>query len=136
MATVCPLCKELVISEQVLKKWNHFAVVFNRYPYIAGHLMVIALEHKSTLNDLTREERAELIEVINETQQRLMSAMDTDSTNVGINSGEWSGASIPDHFHVHIVPRGPNDVGFYNLLCRQTPARNIIEIKERSSFKT
>lgn len=120
----CPLCEELELGEHILKKWDNFLLIFNRYPYTAGHLMILPQEHISTLDDLTPTQRAELIEAINETEQVLLKVLNLNSINVGINHGEWSGASIPDHLHVHIVPRYPNDVGFYELLYCKVPERN------------
>jgi ATP adenylyltransferase len=123
--TVCPLCEELGLQEHVLKRWDNFVLIFNRYPYAAGHLMVISQDHIGTLNKLTSAQRAELIDAINETEQVLFKALNIESTNIGINHGVWSGASIPEHLHVHIVPRYPNDIGFSELLFRMVPDRNI-----------
>ena len=38
-----------------------------------------------------------------------MEATGARSYNVGINMGPHSGASIPSHLHIHVVPRYPKD---------------------------
>ena len=123
--TVCPLCEEIDKDEHILKYWDNFILIFNRYPYTPGHLMVIPRKHSNSLNDLTPIQRSELIEAINDTEQTLFKVLNISSTNIGVNHGVWSGASIPEHLHIHIVPRFPNDVGFYGLLYGKVPERNM-----------
>ena len=40
----CPMCEELQMKEHILKKWDNFATIFNRYPYSIGDIMVIPLQ--------------------------------------------------------------------------------------------
>lgn len=149
----CPLCVELTSDElfskraqkgvfiadektNVLQRTQHFAVIFNRYPYKAGHLMVVALDHIPTISDLTPTTRAELMEIVNTTQEILLKTLNCDSINIGINQGKWSGASIPEHLHVHLVPRYPNDTGFYTVLAGDVPKRAYeVNAKIISAFK-
>ena len=113
----CQLCHEYALKENVLYEKKHVFVMFNRYPYLPGHLMIVPKSPVPTINKMTTpEERLELINTISEVQSLLVDALgetfNVTSTNVGINSGPHSGASIPKHLHVHIVPRRANDVNF------------------------
>ena len=117
----CPMCEELQMKEHILKKWDNFATIFNRYPYSIGDIMVIPLQHIDTINNLSKDQRAEFIEAVNISQQLVMKALETDSSNIGLNCGPQSGASIPTHLHMHIIPRQTNDMGFYNTICQKIP---------------
>ena len=82
------------------------------------------------------DQQTELMQVIIDTQNRLMAAMNTDSVNIGINSGPLSGASIPEHLHVHIVPRITNDVGFFTIFCDKVPENQLKQnLRIREEFQ-
>lgn len=87
-------------------------VILNRFPYTSGHLMVIPFEHKSNLEDLTPETRAEMMELASRCTTILRKVYRTESFNMGINIGEAAGAGVLGHVHIHIVPRWAGDTNF------------------------
>lgn len=133
----CPLCAELVHSS-VLKRCDNFSIVFNNYPYAPGHVMIITNDHISGLTEMSADVRAELIELLCETEQTVCQTLGVESANIGWNHGPHSGASIPGHFHVHIVPRHVNDFGFFNVINRTIPMRDysFVEKIRRAFTKT
>ncbi len=85
--------------------------------------MIIPKKHLPKLENFTRKERCEFMEILNFAQQRLLRALNLNSCNIGINIGPYSGGSIPDHLHIHIVPRWNNDNNFMHLLTDFHPYR-------------
>lgn len=112
----CGLCAEYKLKENVICETRYTFVMFNRYPYLPGHVMVVPKRPVCKLADLNLEERIEIMEETTKMQEVLLNALGTamnvTSTNIGINTGPNSGASIPHHLHVHIVPRRANDLNF------------------------
>ena len=103
-------------QQLIVMRYKHFFIALNLFPYTKGHLLIIPNKHVKQLNDLSDEERYELIDLINGSLTILNQALKPDGTNVGINLGEVAGASIPDHLHIHILPRYKNDIGFVQLI--------------------
>jgi ATP adenylyltransferase len=115
----CGLCKEYASKENVIANYEHFFLMFNRYPYLPGHVMLVPKRPVKSLPELSSTERIEMIDRLAEVQEKILKCLkelDVTSTNIGLNTGENSGASIPQHLHVHIVPRKPNDTNFMHVV--------------------
>ncbi|OUX44808.1 MAG: hypothetical protein CBE21_00190 [Proteobacteria bacterium TMED261] len=87
-------------------------VLLNVYPYTTGHTMVIPLREVEALTDLTPEEYEELWQLVKKAVQSLEEAYGPDGINVGLNQGKAAGAGIPEHLHVHCLPRWSGDTNF------------------------
>ncbi len=87
-------------------------IVMNRFPYNAGHLLVLPYREVPTLAELNPEERAEMMDCIIKAQALLQSALQPHAFNVGFNFGAAAGAGIPTHLHCHVVPRWNGDTNF------------------------
>lgn len=94
-----------------LRSKSVFAVL-NRFPYNAGHTLVVPYREVGDLRDLSDDEQKDLWDTVNEVTRRLEAAFNPDGFNIGINIGAASGAGIPHHLHAHVVPRWKNDVNF------------------------
>jgi len=87
-------------------------VILNRFPYNNGHLMVAPYAHVPTLEDLEPQTAAELMKLTRLSLRVLRQAYHPDGFNVGANIGSAAGAGVPDHVHVHIVPRWTGDTNY------------------------
>ena len=86
--------------------------LLNAYPYTSGHLMVLPRRAVATLNGLTDEEHDGLWIMVRDAVAAVESAFSTGGVNVGLNLGPAAGAGVPDHLHVHVVPRWVGDTNF------------------------
>jgi ATP adenylyltransferase len=92
-------------------------VILNRYPYTSGHLMVVPFEHKSNLELLAPETRAEMMELTTRCMTALRKIYNPPAFNMGANIGQAAGAGILEHVHIHIVPRWPGDTNFMSAVA-------------------
>lgn len=90
--------------------------VLNAYPYGSGHLMVLPQRAVADLADLRPEESAELWAGVQAAVAAIRAAYAPDGVNVGINLGAGAGAGVPDHLHVHCLPRWLGDTNFMTAI--------------------
>ena len=103
-------------GEYILYRGQLNYIVMNRYPYNAGHLLVLPYREVGALEDLTAEERHELMDLIVKAQEILTRALNPDGFNTGFNFGNAGGAGIPCHLHCHVVPRWNGDTNFMPVI--------------------
>ncbi|HNV71667.1 MAG TPA: HIT domain-containing protein [Candidatus Ozemobacteraceae bacterium] len=116
----CILCSILKGDPQVesLLVWHdeNFAVSVNLYPYNAGHLLVFPARHVFDLRELHPHEVLGMFELTRHFLKLLDHVYEPAGYNIGCNMGDASGASI-EHFHQHIVPRYPKELGFVDIVA-------------------
>ncbi len=94
---------------------NTFAVM-NRFPYTGGHCLVAPYAHVGDLADLDAPTMTEIMELLRDLQAGLQHAIRADGFNIGLNIGRCAGAGLPDHIHIHVVPRWSGDTNFMPIL--------------------
>ena len=100
----------------VLWKTPQTVVMMNRFPYTNGHLLIAPLRHVPELEELTAEEKLDLMEQTTEVVRLLRRAVSAQGFNIGINLGRCAGAGVPGHLHQHVVPRWAGDVNFMGVV--------------------
>jgi ATP adenylyltransferase len=96
----------------VLVVQPHAFVCLNRFPFSAGHLLVVPRRHASDLSELASDEYDAFMGLLGDACARLRRAASPDGLNVGMNLGAAAGAGIADHLHWHVVPRWNGDTNF------------------------
>ena len=92
-------------------------VLLNKYPYNNGHLMIAPYQHTGDLVSLDPATAAEIMDLTQRSVGILEQAYKPDAFNVGLNLGKAAGAGVPDHLHVHAVPRWNGDTNFMPVLA-------------------
>jgi ATP adenylyltransferase len=103
----------------VLWRSDRSIVILNRFPYNNGHLLIAPARHIPDLDQASDEELLELTKLVRESKKALSLAIKPHGFNVGMNFGRCGGAGLPDHLHIHIVPRWDGDTNFMNV-CSDT----------------
>jgi len=91
--------------------------LLNAYPYTSGHVMVLPQRGVADLAQLTEAEHVELWSGVRKAVAAVQQAYRPDGINVGINIGEGSGAGVPGHLHVHVLPRWSGDTNFMTTVA-------------------
>ena len=100
----------------VLCKNKNIAVLLNLYPYNGGHLLIVPNQHVADFSKLPQESLQAFMPVIAQCIDILKKELGCTAVNFGANIGKDAGAGIPDHVHVHIVPRFTGDTGFFTTV--------------------
>lgn len=91
-------------------------ILLNAYPYANGHLMVALGEARPTLLDYEPAQRAALWGLTEVAADLMQRTLEPQGINIGINQGRAAGAGVPQHLHVHLVPRWAGDVNFISVV--------------------
>ncbi len=91
-------------------------ILLNKYPYSNGHLLVALGEARPRLLDYTPAQRAELWRLTDLAVELCERTLMPQGVNVGLNQGTAAGAGVPQHVHVHVVPRWLGDVNFISVV--------------------
>jgi ATP adenylyltransferase len=91
-------------------------VMLNKFPYNSGHLMVAPAAHVGDLADLHEDALIALFSNLQVALRVLRRELKPEGFNVGANIGRPAGAGVPDHVHVHVVPRWNGDTSFMPVL--------------------
>ncbi|TVQ63575.1 MAG: HIT domain-containing protein [Phycisphaerales bacterium] len=103
-------------AQLVIVRTGAGMVMLNRYPYANGHLLVALGESRPRLTDYDAGQRASLWALVDLAADLLERALDPQGVNIGINQGRAAGAGVPEHLHVHLVPRWGGDVNYMTVL--------------------
>ena len=91
-------------------------VIVNLFPYTSGHLLVVPYREVADLDELTSEETLDLWSTVTDAVRVVRAVYRPDGLNVGLNLGRPAGGSVPDHLHVHVVPRWTGDSNFMSAI--------------------
>ena len=72
------------------------------------------------------------MKLVRESQKALSLTIQPHGFNVGMNFGRGGGAGLPDHLHIHLVPRWDGDTNFMSV-CSDTDviSQSMTELLEQ-----
>lgn len=101
----------------ILDRGEHCFTVLNKFPYTNGHLMVIPYQHFADFSAVPGAVLNEWMLHIQRACAILKTTLGAQGLNVGMNLGRLAGAGIPNHVHMHVVPRWEGDVNFMAIMA-------------------
>lgn len=101
----------------VLWRGEHVYALMNVYPYSSGHVLIVPKNAYSTMDVLPPQVHDELWATVRTASLTIKKTFNPDGLNIGLNEGTAGGASIPDHLHVHVVPRWAADTNFMTSIA-------------------
>jgi ATP adenylyltransferase len=104
-------------AELVVWRPEGALVMLNKFPYNAGHVMVAPIAHIGELDELDDAQTAYLMGATKRAIAVLRETLKPHGFNIGANTGRAAGAGIPDHVHLHVVPRWNGDTNFMPVLA-------------------
>lgn len=78
-------------------------------PLAPGHVIVVPRRHVADFFDLTADEQAAVLALLNEARRIVQTKHQPDGYNVGVNVGRAAGQNRM-HVHMHLIPRYAGDV--------------------------
>jgi len=78
-------------------------------------LFIIPYCHAAKLYELSAKEHTELIEIATLYSVYFEKNLKASGANIGLNLGKAAGAGIPNHLHIHLLPRNIGDIGFLQI---------------------
>jgi len=114
----CRVIEDPTDKDAALVVWrpDQAIVLLNKYPYNPGHVMVAPHAHVGGLEDLDDAQTADLMRALRRTITVLKALLKPEGFNIGANIGRVAGAGMPDHVHLHVVPRWNGDTNFMPVL--------------------
>ncbi|DAC51255.1 MAG TPA: HIT family protein [Candidatus Thalassarchaeaceae archaeon] len=79
-------------------------------PRAEGHTLVVPVEQKQRLRDLSKDSQHSLMEGVAMVSEKLCNHFGTSDCTIVVHDGPAAGQEIP-HVHVHVIPRSKEDGG-------------------------
>ncbi len=105
-------------ANHVVVRTDAGLIMLNAYPYANGHLLVSLGEARPTLLDYEPGQRDALWQLVELAADLIARALEPQGVNIGINQGRAAGAGVPQHLHVHLVPRWVGDTNVMEVVGR------------------
>jgi histidine triad (HIT) family protein len=126
----CLFCKIIAGELPCYKIYEDefFIAILNRFPAVAGSVLLIPKEHCE--NIFTLSECEKLMPLAKRIAEKMQSALQPDGINFLQNNGKAAGQEI-FHYHMHIIPRYESDGVRFSLPPTDPPPKEFEEMKAK-----
>lgn len=101
----CPFCNLGIVQEQqIILKNEHCMFLQIPQEVLVGSGLIVPIEHRDTMFDLTEEEWSATYSLLSEVKTLLDKNFSPDGYNIGWNCHAVGGQHIM-HTHLHVIPR-------------------------------
>jgi ATP adenylyltransferase len=100
----------------LLVRGEHCFVILNRFPYTSGHMLIAPYLHQCDIEKINDDALLDMMQLLRKMKHLLESTIHAEGFNVGMNLCSCAGAGLPDHIHLHIVPRWTGDTNFMSVI--------------------
>jgi diadenosine tetraphosphate (Ap4A) HIT family hydrolase len=104
--TKCVFCT--LSDSRIILANEHAIIIRDGFPISPGHTLVIPRRHVGSFFQITSEERACLLELLDQSKKMADEEFSPDGYNIGINDGASADQIVP-HLHIHLIPRYVGD---------------------------
>ena len=98
----CPLCQPA--AERVISHGTLALALWDGHPVSPGHALVAPVRHVGSWFELTADERAAMLLLLDEVRTNVEGGFHPAGFNIGINDGAAAGQTVM-HLHIHLMPR-------------------------------
>ncbi len=101
----CKIVKKEILAKIIFETEKSLAFM-DAFPLTKGHSLVLPKTHYEKVQDISKEDNADLFETVRKTISRVDKI--TGATLLAVHNGKQSGQEVP-HVHVHLIPRSSED---------------------------
>jgi ATP adenylyltransferase len=101
----------------VVHRGDRAFVLLNKFPYASGHLLVAPYDHGLNFENLDDALALEIHRLAAAGLRALRDVYAPEGFNLGWNIARIAGAGVPEHGHLHAVPRWAGDNNFMPVLA-------------------
>ncbi len=135
----CVFCRsaraEISVESLCIYQSNLSQIVLNKFPYNAGHLLILPKSHTGHLLKLSDAEYLDLHATLRKAVAALEEVYKPAALNIGLNHGRTAGAGLPDHLHYHVIPRWEGDLNFFPLIAETKAVIESLDQTYEKLFK-
>lgn len=103
------------LANRVFYRDDKVFCVMNKFPYTPGHFLIIPHTHTHSPELLEMDIWLHLQKIAHKSVA-LLKEFGAKGINLGMNIERAGGAGIPEHLHLHLIPRFIGDTNFFTTI--------------------